>query len=394
MLREARDRLSMADGMMIVREIETGRGGIAKLVQRKSFLKELSQDKLRREHGDVVPLFRVLALPEDKELRAESIVSTSTDWHVAVSMGDSQPGLAITRDKWLAVNTVLLRYDTPVEQCLADVNMLLELAIESLGGMDRIGNQNIIGRNGAIPISVIIEEGMKEDEVIADVSGLKPVVLNFPSHISGRKEMDMLRGLDVGDYDSPDEYMSHRIANKDTNEYFSDKETAELKSMYAKRAPDVKKFLGKVTESAGGQFVYHAAMARDFGSIMQKGLTMFNPSRWAKAGDPDERYQQDGPSVFAFEHPVDAWRWAAKMEWEFKEPAVVIKFKRGDSWEQDPSDDIGLQMGKGRALESKRTIPASDIVGAKTVAQIGTPVSTGLRGDEYEQHVEDVLVNA
>ena len=60
-----------------------------------------------------------------------------------------------------------------------------------------------------------------------------------------------------------------------------------------------------ITESAGGQLVYHAATARDFGSIMQKGLTFFNPSRWVKAGNPDERYQ-DGPSVFAFEHPVDA----------------------------------------------------------------------------------------
>ncbi len=145
-----------------------------------------------------------------------------------------------------------------------------------------------------------------------------------------------------------------------------------------------------ITESAGGQFVYHAATARDFGSIMQKGLTFFNPSRWVKAGNPDERYQ-DGPSVFAFEHPVDAWRWAAKMEWEFKEPAVVIKFKRGDSWEQDPSDDISLQMGHGKALESKVTIPPSDIVGAKTVEQVGTPRSTGLQHEEFEKHVFDML---
>jgi hypothetical protein len=149
--------------------------------------------------------------------------------------------------------------------------------------------------------------------------------------------------------------------------------------------------LASIGESAGGQFVYHATMAKNLGKIMQKGLTFFNPSLWVKAGD-GERYQ-DEPSAFAFEHPVDAWRWAAKMEWEFKEPAVVIILKRGNSWGQDPSDDISLQMGKGKALQSKETIPASDIVGAKTVAQIGTPVSTGLHGAEYEQHVEDVLVN-
>lgn len=148
----------------------------------------------------------------------------------------------------------------------------------------------------------------------------------------------------------------------------------------------------ELREAAGGQFVYHATMAKNLGTIMGKGLTFFNPSLWVKAGSPDERYQ-DEPSVFAFEHPVDAWRWAAKMEWEFKEPAVVITFKRGNSWGQDPSDDISLQMGKGKALQSHEPIPASDIVGAKTVAQIGTPVSTGLHGEEYEQHVEDTLTS-
>jgi hypothetical protein len=153
---------------------------------------------------------------------------------------------------------------------------------------------------------------------------------------------------------------------------------------------NLKRIENVVTESAGGQYVYHAAKAADFGSIMKNGLTFFNPSNWVKAGSPNKRYQ-DEPSVFAFEHPLDAWRWAAKMEWEFKEPAVVIKFNRGNTWEKDPSDDISLQMGKGGALESKEPIPASDIVGAKTVEQIGTPVSTGLHGEEYEQHVVDTL---
>jgi len=149
--------------------------------------------------------------------------------------------------------------------------------------------------------------------------------------------------------------------------------------------------MASIGESAGGgQFVYHATMAKNFGNIMKNGLTFFNPSLWVKAGSPDERYQDD-PSVFAFEHPWDAYRWAHKIEWEYKEPAVIIKLKRGDSWGKDPSQDIAIQMGSGGALESKVTIPASDIVGAKTKEQLGTPVSTGLSGEEFEQHVVDVL---
>jgi hypothetical protein len=80
---EATARLSMANAIAIVREIETGRGGIAELVESKPALKEMSQEKLRREHGDVVPLFRVISIPEGKEMRDEGIVSTSTDWKVA-----------------------------------------------------------------------------------------------------------------------------------------------------------------------------------------------------------------------------------------------------------------------------------------------------------------------
>ena len=48
-------------------------------------------------------------------------------------------------------------------------------------------------------------------------------------------------------------------------------------------------------------------------------------------------------------------------------------------------------MGHGKALESKVTIPPSDIVGAKTVEQVGTPRSTGLQHEDFEKHVFDML---
>ncbi|RLD65623.1 MAG: hypothetical protein DRI98_14550, partial [Bacteroidetes bacterium] len=242
MLREARDRLSMADAISIVREIETGRGGIAELMEKKPALKEMSQAKLRGEYGDVVPLFRVISVPEGKEIRDEGIVSTSTDWNVAFHMGRNHAGVVMTRDSFLTMRTVLLRYDTPVEQCLADVGMLLEMVLESLGGHEKIGGQRIKGRRSGegIEVSHVIQEGMKEDEVIADVSGIEPVVLDFDR----KKELDMVRGMGAGEFDSPDEYMQQRDATKGTNEFFPPDEQEQIKSMYARRAPDVKRFLG------------------------------------------------------------------------------------------------------------------------------------------------------
>ena len=240
-LTEARDRLSMNDAIDIVREIETGRGGIAELMKKKPYFKEMSQAKLRSEYGDVVPLFRVLSIPEGKERRPDGIVSTTTDWKVAYAMGRDLPGVMMGKNGFISMQKVLLRYDVPVEQCLADVNMLLEMVVDALGGFEKIGNQQLRGRSGPVAVSLLIKEGMKEDEVIADVTGLESVVLEVGSHVSGRQEMEMIRGLDAGDYDSPEEYMAHRIANKGSNEFFSPEEMEELKAMYGNKAPDVKR---------------------------------------------------------------------------------------------------------------------------------------------------------
>lgn len=138
------------------------------------------------------------------------------------------------------------------------------------------------------------------------------------------------------------------------------------------------------------QYIYHATKAANLGKIMQKGLTFFNDSLWVAGANPDERYQE-GPSVFAFENPLPAFRWAHKIEWEFKTPAVIIKLKRGDSWELDPSPDIMMTMGDGKALESKVTIPASDFKAAIMLDKIGTPVTTGLAHEEYDNHVKKTL---
>ena len=146
----------------------------------------------------------------------------------------------------------------------------------------------------------------------------------------------------------------------------------------------------EMMQEDAGQYVYHATTADKLGKIMQNGLTLFNTSNWVQAGNPDERYQDD-PGVFAFEHPMDAYRWAFKMQWEFDTPAVVIKFNRGSSWEQDPSPDIHLQMGKGKALMSKEPIPASDFKGVVLIDRLGSPNENNMSGEEFDAHVEKTI---
>ena len=141
---------------------------------------------------------------------------------------------------------------------------------------------------------------------------------------------------------------------------------------------------------APGQAVYHATKAENITSIMKKGLTFFNDSLWVRADNPDERYQ-DQPSVFAFENPMPAFRWAHKIEWEYDTPAIIVKLKWNDAWEQDPSPDFMMTMGDGRALVSYEAIPPGDVLGVIAMKQIGTPASTGLQHEEFDNYVKNKL---
>src|ERR1017187_9567488 len=90
-------------------------------------------------------------------------------------------------------------------------------------------------------------------------------------------------------------------------------------------------------------------------------------SNWVKAGDR-QRYGQG--QVYAFSHPHDAMKWAAKMDWEFNKDigsgkVSVLKVKRGPDWQPDPAQhDSPIESfgAKGEWLRQMKRVPASDIV--------------------------------
>ena len=125
-----------------------------------------------------------------------------------------------------------------------------------------------------------------------------------------------------------------------------------------------------------GPFVYHATFTDYLPKIIGSGLVpMSSPSNWVKAGQ-DERYQKDDhPGVYAFEAALDAFQWAFHMNWEHKKPTSIIRLKDTGSWEDDPSEDIMLQMGKGKALYSKKAIPASAVVDVVHLDSFEPPVA-------------------
>ena len=152
-----------------------------------------------------------------------------------------------------------------------------------------------------------------------------------------------------------------------------------------------------INETPGG-FLYHATKAANIMDIMKNGLTFFNDSLWTQASNPDERYQGEDPSVFAFTHPMDAFRWAHKIEWEYQVPAMILKIKDNGHWIADPSADITMTMGdesgQGKALKSNEPIPASDIVGYLALARIPTPKDFEGEQEDYLPMVKDKIINA
>jgi len=122
----------------------------------------------------------------------------------------------------------------------------------------------------------------------------------------------------------------------------------------------MKAFRSYITEVKVFKYYYHVTLASNVKKIQAKGIVPFQPSNWVK-GD-GSRYNQDYAGVYAFSHPEDAFKWAFKMNWDFKKPTSIVRIKRGSTWRRDPSDDIHLKMGKGKALMSAKAIPSSDII--------------------------------
>jgi len=170
--------LSKADAMLVLREIETGKGGIATLAQSKPIISHISQAWLQHHHGGTLKLFRAIAVVDGKTLNAEKIASLTSDWKVAWRIAEGFPVL-FTPNKIVTNTPHLLRYNVPISKVVAYVPALLDECLKTLG--EDIKSKRIMSARHyeKISISEIFDTGTEEKEVIADVSSLKPQVIAF-----------------------------------------------------------------------------------------------------------------------------------------------------------------------------------------------------------------------
>lgn len=126
------------------------------------------------------------------------------------------------------------------------------------------------------------------------------------------------------------------------------------------------------------KYIYHVTYTKNVAKIQKQGIKPFHTSNWVKAGTGN-RYNEEG-GIFAFEHPEDAWKWAFKMQFMDKsKPISIIKLKKTGEWEKDPSEDLMLQLGKGKSLRSIGATKPADFVAAFSLDELGNPSGEGLK---------------
>jgi hypothetical protein len=97
----------------------------------------------------------------------------------------------------------LLHYKIPKKKVLAYVPVLIQYVKAILSGKIK----TVADRSGGrLNVSAIYDAAKKENEVIADVSGLKPVVLSFDQTVDGRMDLAMVQDVRNGKYKNPKQY--------------------------------------------------------------------------------------------------------------------------------------------------------------------------------------------
>jgi len=205
---------------LIAQELDTGRSRMSE-VPRKV------RDASRASLPDKVTVWRSVALhSENPGIRPETgVVSTTRSPRVAMNMATNYPVL-MGKDKFIAPKPAILRYEVPRERVHAYVPGMIDQARADHG--DELKKMKITGRRSYQRMSVhdVFDQTHREDEVLADVSGLTPEVLHFHGgeQVADQEHMhaihDLVQGRAQG---SGAEYIDSR---KKYGTYFRDEPKA------------------------------------------------------------------------------------------------------------------------------------------------------------------------
>lgn len=114
----------------------------------------------------------------------------------------------------------------------------------------------------------------------------------------------------------------------------------------------------------GAEKIYHVTYTENVDNIKAKGMLPDQDTNWVQAGDKSE-YGRG--YVYAMTNPVDAIKWAAKMDWakrgEWGSGDIsILEFKNDGEWEIDDNDPASQSVNSGQWLKRKEPLSGSNLI--------------------------------
>jgi hypothetical protein len=180
------EKLPLKDVRYFAGQLVHSYGGLAALAEKHPWIREYSQDVVREVYGDQLHAWRYLTLKPEQKIEPENVVSlTGNPGWITLAIGTSpgvywsfSPGSHDTT--MIAVEHAILKYRLTPDRVIFYVPAIMDAARDMYGDSLKRWLADTSRRS---PMSIskvfgrIAEIG--EEEIVADVSGLKPETLNF-----------------------------------------------------------------------------------------------------------------------------------------------------------------------------------------------------------------------
>jgi len=188
--------LSEADVLEIARDLDYSKGRLLRLVARKPWLREASRELLEEMFGPSIVVFRTVMLERGEKAAAEGQVSATINPAAAVRVALDTAAVRFTPRGTEIREPVIFRYEIRPERVIAFVPLLVELADSQHGSSVLDSLEFRDARGGTTTVGAVFREvsSRREDEVLADVSGLGREALGLPSRPDASFALDVVEG--------------------------------------------------------------------------------------------------------------------------------------------------------------------------------------------------------
>jgi GNAT superfamily N-acetyltransferase len=191
-----REILSRADVLEIARDLDYSKGRILDLAESKPWISRISRQAVEERTGAAPRVYRTVMVPEGASIERERVANATMNPVAAVKLSLELPGIVYRPGQVEIREPWILRYEIRPENVIAYVPALIDLAQKAFpdGQLRAMRFKTQRGSSMSVEDAFleVLERG--EDEILAEVSGIRPEILNFGSRHEAIFAQDVLTG--------------------------------------------------------------------------------------------------------------------------------------------------------------------------------------------------------